>query len=116
MSSRNQTKINANGFGTSEAFELLLLQGTQKLWLQIHSNVADLVEKQSAAIRQLKPASLLDECPGESPLFVAEQFTFHQARRDRRAVEADKCALSPRAEIMERSGHQFLASAGLTVQ
>src|SRR5208283_1509124 len=113
---RNQTNINVDGFGTSEAFELLLLQGTQKLWLQIHSNVADLVEKQSAVIRQLKPASLLDERPGESTLFVAEQFTFHQTRRNRRAVQADKCALPPRAEIMKRSGHQLLARTGLAMQ
>src|SRR6202158_124367 len=116
MCGRNQTNINVDGFGTSEAFELLLLQGTQKLWLQIHGNVADLVEKQSAVIRQLKPASLLDERPGESALFVAEQFTFHQTRRNRRAVQADKCALPPRAEITKRSGHQLLARTGLAVQ
>src|SRR5208283_6186721 len=72
MRGRNQTNIDVDGLGTSEAFKLLLLQGTQKLWLQIHSNVADLVEKQSAVVRQLKPASLLDKRAGESPLFVAE--------------------------------------------
>src|SRR5271167_3587504 len=116
MRGRNQTNINVDGFGTSEAFELLLLQGTQEFRLQIHGNVADLVEKQSAVIRQLKPASLLDERPGESTLFVAEQFTFHQTRRNRRAVQAHKCALTPRAEIMKRSGHHLLACAGLSVQ
>src|SRR5271157_876278 len=116
MCGRNETNINVDGSSTSEAFELLLLQGTQKLWLQIHSNVADLVEKQSAVIRQLKPASLLDKRAGESPLFVAEQFTFHKTRRNRRAVQADKCALSTRAEIMKRSGHQLLARTGLAVQ
>ena len=105
MCGRNQTNINLDGSGTSEAFELLLLQGTQELRLQIHGNVADLVEKQSAVIRQLKPASLLDERPGEGTLFMAEQFTFHQTRRNRCAVQADKCALPPRAEIVKRSGH-----------
>src|SRR5271165_5399711 len=116
MCGRNETNINVDGSSTSEAFELLLLQGTQKLWLQIHTNVADLVEKQSAVVRQLKPAALLDERPRESALFVAEQFTFHQTRRNRRAVQTDKCARSPRAEIMKRSGHQLLARTGLAVQ
>ena len=71
MCGGNQTNINVNGLGTSEAFELLFLQGPQKLGLNT-SYVADLVEKQSAMIRQLKSASLLDQRPGESTLFVAE--------------------------------------------
>ncbi|MGC2185783.1 MAG: hypothetical protein WA637_21120, partial [Terriglobales bacterium] len=80
MCGRNQTNINVDGPGTSETFKLLFLQGTQEFRLQIHSNVADLIEKQGAVIRELKPASLLDERPGESALFVAEEFAFHQTR------------------------------------
>ena len=34
MCGRNQTNINVDGFGTSEAFELLLLHRPQQLWLQ----------------------------------------------------------------------------------
>src|SRR5208282_2767231 len=116
MRGRNQTNINVDGLCTTEAFKLLFLQGAQQFRLQIHGNVADLVEKQSAMIRQLKPAFLLHQGSGESALFVAEQFTFHQTRWNRRAVQTNKCTLSPRAEIMKRSGHQFLASTGLAVQ
>src|SRR5271165_7056729 len=100
MRSRNQTNVNLDGLCTSEAFKLLFLQGAQQFRLQIHGDVADLVEKQSAVIRQLKPASLLDERPCESTLFMAEQFTFHQTRRNCRAVQAHKCALTPWTEIM----------------
>src|SRR5208283_6232695 len=116
MCGRNQTNIDMNGLGTSQPLELLLLQGTQQFRLQIHRNVADLVQKQSAVIRQLKPASLLDQRPGESTLFVAEELAFHQTRRNCGTVQADKGALTPRAEIMKRSGHQLLAGAGLAVQ
>ena len=94
----------------------LVPAGHAELWLQIHGDVANLVEKESAAIRELKPAALLYERPRESPLLVAEQFTFHQTRRNRRTVQADKCALPPRAEIMKRSSHQLLARTGLAMQ
>src|SRR5208283_5113477 len=108
MCGRNQTNIDMNGLGTSQPLELLLLQGTQQFRLQIHSNVADLVEKQSAVIRQLKPASLLDERTGESTFFVAEEFAFHQTRRNRRTVQTNKCAPLPRTEIMNCPRNQFL--------
>src|SRR5271169_4528738 len=116
MRGRNQTNVNMDGLCTSEAFKLLFLQGAQELRLQIHGDVADLVEKQSAMIRQLKPAFFLHQGSGESAFFVTEQFTFHQTRRNRRAVQTNKCTLTPRAEIMKRSGHQLLASTGLAVQ
>src|SRR5208337_2834871 len=45
MGGRNQTNINVDGLGTSEAFEILFLQGAQEFRLQIHGDVADLVEK-----------------------------------------------------------------------
>src|SRR5271165_3577656 len=115
MRSRNQTNVNLDGLCTSEAFKLLFLQGTQEFRLQIHGNVADLVKKKSAVIRQLKAASLLHEGAREGTLFVAEQFAFHQTRRNRRTVQTNKCALTPRTEIVNCPGNQFLPGTGLTM-
>src|SRR5208283_3667027 len=72
--------------------------------------------KKTAVIRQFKAAPLLYEGARESTLFVAEQFTFHQTRRNRRAVQTNKCTLPPRAEIMKCAGHELLTGAGLTMQ
>src|SRR5208283_5524750 len=61
MRGRNQTNINLDRLRASEAFKLLFLQSAQKFRLQIHGDVAYLVEKKTAVIRQLEPASLLHE-------------------------------------------------------
>ncbi|MGA9793499.1 MAG: hypothetical protein WBQ43_22645, partial [Terriglobales bacterium] len=61
MRGRNQTHINLDGLCTSEAFKLLFLQRTQEFRLQIHGDVADLVKKKTAVIRQFKAAALLHE-------------------------------------------------------
>src|SRR5271157_678691 len=116
MRGRNQTNLNLDGLCTSEAFKLLFLQGTQEFRLQIHADVADLVKKKTAVIRQLKAASLLHEGTRESTLFVAEEFAFHQTRRNRRTVQTNKCALPPRAESMNCPGNQFLPGTGLTMK
>src|SRR5208283_2318656 len=105
-----------DGLCTSEAFKLLFLQGTQEFRLQIHGDVADLVEKKTAVISELKAASLLHEGARESSLFVAEEFAFHQTRRNRGTVQTNKSALPPRAEIMNCPGNQFLSGTGLTMQ
>jgi hypothetical protein len=116
MSGRNQPNINLDGLRTSEAFKLPLLQGSQKFRLQVHSYVTDLVQKKSAVIRQLKAASLLHERPGESAFFVPEQLALHQTRGNCGAVKTNKGTLTAWAEIMNGSGHQFLARASLAMQ
>ena len=53
---RHQPDVDANRPGAAEALELLLLQHAQQLGLQLQRNVADLVEEQRAAVRQLEAA------------------------------------------------------------
>jgi hypothetical protein len=48
---------------------------------------------------------------GERSLFMAEEFAFQEAFRDRRAIEPDVTRVAPRAGGVQRAGDQFLAGA-----
>src|SRR4029077_228995 len=99
----------------SKAFELLLLQSAQELRLQIHRDIADLIQKERAVIRQFEAAALLDQCSGEGTLFMTEQFALPQSRRNGRTIQADECSSATRAPIMNGPGDQFLARTSFAV-
>src|ERR1035437_37609 len=61
---------------SSQAFKLLVLQNTQQLGLQLQRNISNLVEQQSALIRQFQPADFPIYGSRESSSFVAEQLAF----------------------------------------
>ena len=52
----NQAHIDTNRSRASQAFKFPFLQSAQQLWLQFEADVADFIEKESAAIRKLETA------------------------------------------------------------
>ena len=78
--------------------------------------VADFVEKQRAAMRQLELAGLARRRAGERALFVAEQLRLEQVLGDRRAVDRDKRSVGARAQRVQRSRKQLLAGAALAFE
>ena len=54
----HQANIDMDGARAAQAFEFLLLQNAQELGLQFERNIADLVEKQRAAMGQLEAADV----------------------------------------------------------
>ena len=90
------------------------LQGAQQPGLRLCGHVADLVEKQRAAIRLFELSDRLRNRSGEGAPFVAEQFAFDEVVRDRRHVDCHERAGPPRAQLMDRFGHQLLARARFT--
>ena len=61
---------------------LLFLQDPQDLGLQVEGHVADLVEKDGAAIGLFELAQLPFYRPGKGPLFKAEQLAFQEFLRE----------------------------------
>src|SRR5207249_5031382 len=57
----------------AHALDLPLLERSQNLGLHRERHVADLVEKERAAVRGLEPAAPRPDGPGESAPFMAEQ-------------------------------------------
>ena len=91
----------------------LLLERAENLGLQRQRQIANLVEEERPAMRQLEPSRLARGGAGERPLLVAEQLRFEQVFRDRRAVDGDERAVGPRAEHVQRAREQLLARAAL---
>src|SRR5579863_1563209 len=51
--------VDATSISTAQPFELLFLQNSQQLGLQLQRNVADFIQEQRAAVRRLEAAQLL---------------------------------------------------------
>ena len=71
--SRNQPYIGANRGRAAQAFEFLFLQHAQQFHLRGEIHIADLIQKQRAAFRQLKAAFLERVSAGEGSFLVSEQ-------------------------------------------
>jgi len=81
--------IDLLGVSAAQPLELLLLQDSEKLRLQLERYVSNFVKKQSSFVRQFKSSDFLSYRSGEGASFVAElsrspkgiaaQFTFTNA-------------------------------------
>ena len=87
-------------------------ENPEQLGLQFQRNVAHLVQEKRPLVRQLKPAKLLADRPGECAFLVAEQLALQQPGGDRRAIQFHERAALARAQVMHRPGNEFLARAG----
>ena len=96
-----------------EPLELTLLQDAQQLGLHFRRDVADLVQEQRAAVRELETAGAACRRARERALLVSEQLALEQARRQRRGAHPDERAVAPRAEVVDRARDQLLAGARL---
>src|SRR5437879_11030067 len=65
--------IDAMRIRAAQPFELLLLQNPQQFRLQLERNIADLIQKQRAAVRRLEAAYLLRHSTRECALFMTEE-------------------------------------------
>ncbi len=107
----NQADVDGNRLGAPHALELPLLDHAEQLHLDGVVDLADLVQKQRAADGHLEAPLAARIGAREGPLLVSEEFAFEQGRRQGRAVYRDIGAARPRAEAVQRMGHQFLARA-----
>jgi len=85
---------------SAHALELLFLQHAQQLALQQGRHVADLVEKQRAAVALLELAYAPLVRAGERALFVSKQLAFQQRFGDRRTIDRQKRPLRSLAELV----------------
>ena len=83
------------------------------LRLELERQLADLVEEDGAAVRQLEAADLAGVRAGEGAALVAEQLALDQRRRQRGAVDDDERRVAARAAPVDRAREQLLAGAGL---
>jgi len=80
---------------------LMILHDAQQLYLQSLSELADLVEKQRAAVGRFEQAGLRPDRPCERALLVAKHFRFEQRVRQGSAIHRDKRLVASRAVPMD---------------
>ena len=97
----------------AEPLDLAALERAQYFRLRHRVHVADFVEKERAAGRQLEfPLALLGGARERAAL-VAEKFRFDQVFRQRRAVYGDKRLFGARRPRVNFLREQVLARAAL---
>ena len=77
---RDDADVDVDRARTAEAFDLPFLEHAQQPRLQLERQLADLVEEDRAAVRQLEPADLAGVRAGEGAALVAEQLALDQRR------------------------------------
>src|SRR5580765_7429736 len=101
---RNQTYIQFDWMRSANPLKFSLLQDSQELHLELRSQFANLVQKDDAAFRHLKPALLLRSCACERTAFVAKQLGLEQSLRDRGAIDRHERPICTLTVAMQGSG------------
>src|SRR6185436_3710055 len=85
-------RVDGDRAAAADPLDHPLLEEAEQLDLQGERDVADLVEKQGAAMGELDLAFGGADRAGEGALLVAEQFGLEQILGDRRAIDRDEAA------------------------
>src|SRR6185436_17184045 len=113
---RHHAHVDVQRRRAADALERLLLERAQDLRLQRQRQIADFIEEQRAAVRELELPRLALRRAGEGALLVAEELGLEQVLGNRRAVDRDKRPVVARAERVEGAREQLLAGAALALE
>ena len=91
--------------------ETAFLEDAEQLHLRRRRHLADLVEEQGAAIRQLETPLPPIRRAGEGALLVTEDFALEQRLGNRGAVDRDERKAGARAQLMDGLRDELLAGA-----
>ena len=114
MGGRQHSHIHWDRLAAAHPLDVLLLQKTQQVGLQLQRQVTDFIEKQRATMGRFDAPGLALMRPGECALFMAEQFGLDQMLGDRPTVDGDERLLAALRLTVQGACHQFLAGAALT--
>src|SRR4029453_3382998 len=112
----NDADVDVKRLRAADTFEPLFLERTEDLCLEPQREIPDFVEKQRAAVRELKSARFAGGGPCKCALFMTEQLRLEQRIGNRRAVDGDKRPFRTAAERVQCSGEQLLAGAAFPFQ
>ena len=105
--------IGADRHAPTDRGVFAVLQDAQQASLRLGRHVADLVEKQRAALRLLEAAHIARGGAGEGAFLMAEQLAFDQLAGDCRHIDRDERTRAALTEIMQGPGDQLLSGAAL---
>ena len=109
----NDAHVHLAGVLLADALVAALLQNAQQLALQLHRDVAHLVQEHRAAIGSLEAPGAIAQCAGEGTLHVPEELALVELLGYGGAVDPDHGLVRTQATLVDLPGHQLLAGAGL---
>ena len=116
MGRGDDPKIHRYRFIAADGVDLFFLQHTQQLGLQGQWHIADLIQKQRAAIGLGNFALLVLRGAGEGAFGVAKEFGFQQVRRYRGAVNTDEWLFAAVALLVDHACEFFFTGTGFAQQ
>ncbi len=111
----DQSHIDAQRLRAADRREQLLVERRQHLGLRLQAHVADLVEKQRAAVGALQHAGLLGRPSGARTVAIAEQLRLDVILGNCRAVHLNEDAVAAQAFGVNGARDQSLARARFAV-
>src|SRR5688572_25419859 len=100
MRRRDDAHIRLDRLGAADGGIFALLQHAQETRLRLEGHVADLIEKERAALGLLETAGHAAQSAGEGALFMTEQFRLDELARNGRHVDGNERSASALAIIM----------------
>src|SRR6266702_1464865 len=113
VGARDDADVDPHGLRAADRPHLLLLDRAQKLHLQVHRHLADLIEKDRAVVGCDEQSRASLHSAGEGTLHVPEELAFQKRLRDGSAVDGNERLSAPRTGGVDGAGDQFLAGAAL---
>ena len=111
VTGRDHAGIDSLGLVGSQGSHLLIFENAQQLSLQIQRNLADLIEKEYAAVSFLKQTQPVLSGVGESATEITEELAFEQSLGHGGAVERNERPVGTRAVEMNSAGDHFFSRA-----
>src|SRR6185369_2018692 len=112
---RDDPRVDRDRSEPPDAVDLVLLQDAEQLRLERQLELADLVEENRTAARELELAELPRDRARERAALVTEELALEQLARKRRAVDRDERLLAARAARVDVSREKLLAGPALAL-
>ena len=112
----NDPHVGPARFGFAHALIFLLLQQPEQLGLDFERQLADLIQKERAAVRQRDLAQGVPHRAGKRAFDMAEEFALQQLAREAGAIDGDEGVVLLRAVGVDGAGQHGLAGAALAEQ
>src|SRR5579872_1558246 len=110
----HDTHIHFHSLCPAHAIEFPFLQHPQKLRLDRQRQLADFVQKERPAMRQVQLAHFARTRTGKRSALMTKQLVLHQSFRNRRAVQRYKGLLAPLRKVVHGTRKQLFARSALS--
>src|SRR5262249_28923338 len=104
--------IDAEWLRVADAANLAGFKESKQVELDVLVELADFIEEQRPAVRDLEQSLVIALGAGERALAMAEQFAFDEVLGQRAAVDGDEWLIAPLALFEDRARRELLAGAG----